>query len=65
MVWEDFGFSSQTLSGPGASGVLIETHAAKEAKKRFILSGKTPRLSGITGTGRGLQCGLSGNQAPF
>ena len=39
---------------------LLETILAKEAKDRFVLWWKTPRLS--VGADRGLQYGLSGNR---
>ena len=39
---------------------LLETILAKEAKDRFVLLWKTPRLS--VGADRGLQYGLSGNR---
>ena len=40
--------------------LLLETIFAKEAKDRFVLLWKTPRLS--VGADRGLQYGLSGNR---
>ena len=40
--------------------LLLETILAKEAKDRFVLWWKTPRLS--DGADRGLQYGLSGNR---
>ena len=40
--------------------LLLETILAKEAKDRFVLLWKTPRLS--VGADRGLQYGLSGNR---
>lgn len=42
----------------------FETISAKEARNRSALSGKTPRLL-CQEVYWGLQCGLSGNQAPL
>lgn len=49
---------------PGAQGHqvdAVETPRAKEARGQSVLSGKTPRLPNLIGSGQGLKCGLSGN----
>jgi len=58
----DNGSDEGLLAGSQAL-LLFETIFAKEARKRYRLSGKTPRLF-IHEMCWGLKCGLSGNQAP-
>jgi len=64
VVWGGFLFCKSSLLGPKVTGCWLKPMLQKRLKRGFILSGKTPRMTGITGTGRGLQCGLSGNLAP-